>query len=908
MTFPQSAHCSIGGGSTENTISLTPGPVRPPVVLNDIREKVPDRVEKLVHVSWEWVVVAVLARFMFVTRMKTFDEFNTDAGVWFFGTDAYYHTRHVVYTVANFPKTLDYDALTQYPLGTTAGQFGTLFDQIAAAMAWLLGLVVDGGAPTRDTILDVMTAYPAILGAVAIVPIYLVVRDMFGRAPALFAAVATALIPGSFLIRTIAGFSDHHGLEIVLSTTAVWASYRAFTAWEARELTLEGVADDPASLYHDHRGALGVSLLAALAFWAYLAAWPPGVLFVGIVGLWFVLQTMVETARGQDPIDPIVTGATVFGFLSLMMIPYALGSPRGGFSALDFTWMQPSAPLLAGLGLVGLGALTWVWRDRELPDPAYPFAAIGAGLAGLAVLWVLLPDLVGETLSGTSWVTGIGVDPTRRTIREAQPAEFGRLGSQFGWLYISAGVAFVLALVGVFAKPERRTNTLVVVWATLMTMGTFTQSRFLYYLAVAVIVLNGYLASRLFDAADVFARESRELDEDAELGWTGSHTAVVVVLALILLPTNVTGFWAPCDGSTNAWSAAGCFGGPGESRLWSEELGWMEDNTADPQLGLRDTFEQPDAERYAYPQDMYGVLSWWDYGHQILYDGERAPVANPFQQQAPLASQIFTAPNESRALDHLDEYLGDDNHARYLMIDDAMAATKLGAITVWAGERDTYEEGQLRTYDAEQQQRPLELRSPSDEVRSWFLQDVYHNDGDGMHHFRLVKEHPQFTLIGSSAQVTDQGSRVSGYNTFLARGSWDDLSDIQRDQAYPGRGDTVIYDAQPESRLKTYERVPGAHLVGEAAPGTTVNASLDLEAKTSGRPFTYEVSQEVGEDGRFNLTVAYSTDDTVGPAEGGTDQAVEAVGSYTVEIGSQTTQVDVPEPAVLDGQPVPVGS
>jgi hypothetical protein len=85
-----------------------------------------------------------------------------------------------------------------------------------------------------------------------------------------------------------------------------------------------------------------------------------------------------------------------------------------------------------------------------------------------------------------------------------------------------------------------------------------------------------------------------------------------------------------------------------------------------------------------------------------------------------------------------------------------------------------------------------------------------------------------------------------------------------------------------------------------------VNASLDLQAKTSGRPFTYEVSQEVGEDGRFNLTVAYSTDDTVGPAEGGTDQAVEAVGSYTVEIGSQTTQVDVPEPAVLDGQPVPV--
>lgn len=908
MTVPQSAHCSIAGASTENTISLTHRPVRPAVVLNDIREKVPDRVEKLVHVSWEWVVVAVLARFMFVTRMKTFAEFNTDAGVWFFGTDAYYHARHTVYAVANFPSTLGYDAMTQYPLGTDPGQFGTLFDQIAAALAWLVGLIVDGGQPATSTILDVVTAYPAILGGLSVIPVYLLVRDLYGRGPGLYAAIAAALIPGSYLIRTIAGFSDHHSIEIVLSTLAVWATYRAFQAWQDLDLELASVASDPLLVYREHRRALSTSLFAALAFWAYLAAWPPGVLFVGIVGAWLVVQTLVEVTRGEDPVDLVVTGATVFGFLAVLMLPYAIGSPSGGFSALNFTWMQPAAPLLAALGLVALAVLAIFWRREDLPAPAYPVAAIGGGLLGLGVLYLVLPDLVQQTLSGASWVTGIGVDPTRRTISEAQPAEFSRLGSQFGWLYISAAGAFVLALLGTFTRPEERTNSLIVVWAILTTMGTFTQSRFLYYLAVSVLVLNGYLAYRLLQAADVFAEESQDDDVEEDPGWTGAHVTVLVALALILFPTNISGFTAPCGEDTNGWTAPDCFGGPGESKMWAQELNWVNENTAEPPLTLNDSFEPRTGERYDYPQGMYGVLSWWDYGHQILFDGERAAIANPFQQQAPLASEIFTAQNETEAVRLLEDYLGEDNEARYLMIDDAMASTKFSAITVWADVRDPYLEGQTRSYDVQGQDRTLQLQSPSDRVRDWFLQDVYHNDASGMEHFRLVKEHPQFSLIGSSASVSEDRVQVRGYNTILDRGPWDKYRDLEREGAYGAGGNNVIYDAEGLSRLKTYEHVPGATITGQADPGTEVTATLDLRATASDRPFTYEQTTQADEDGTFALTVPYSTSDDVGPQEGGTNLSVQPQGPYDVTVGNETIQLQVPEPAVLNGQTVPVGN
>ncbi len=873
----------------------------------DNLDRLMERAEELGDRIWEAALVLGIAVFMLVTRLKPYDSFNQGDNAWFFGTDAYYHARHVLYTTANFPQTLGFDAMTQYPLGTGAGQFGTLFDQLAAGLAWIAGLFVDGGAPTTETMLDVLTAYPAILGAFAVVPIYLLVRDLYGTVPGAFAAVAAALLPGSFLLRTTAGFPDHHALEIVLSTTAVWASYRSFRAWEAEDLELDTIARDPLRLYNNHRAALGTSLLAALAFWAYLAAWPPAVLFVGIVALWLVLQTVVEVIQGEDPVDLIVTGATMFTFVSVLILPHSLANAASGFSALTFSWMQPIAPLLVALALLTLAGLAVLWREQDLPAIGYPVAAVAAGLAGLGLLWVLLPTLVEQTISGTSWVTGIGVDPTRRTISEAQPAEFAQLGSQFGWLYISAAIGFIVAIISVAAGSQRRTNMLVLVWATLATSGTFTQSRFLYYLAVAVLVLNGYLASRLLDAADVFAEESSQSDEqDEPIEWSGAHTLVVIALAMMLFPTNVSGFFADCGENTNAWTSAECFPGPGDSRLWAQELDWVEENTPQPPIGLNSSFDRPEGQRYVYPDGMYGVLSWWDYGHQILFDAHRAPVANPFQQQAPLASEIFTADTEEQALSLLDEYLGEENNARYLMIDDEMVSTKFGAITVWATVDHIYHEGVSREYEIEGADRPIPLRAAGEEVRGWFLQDVYFNDGSGMNHMRLVKEHPQFSLIGSRAQIADGQIRVGAYNVYLARNDWDSLSQFDREQAYRVGQNTVIYDAEAGSRLKTYERVPGAHLVGQADGAGPVEVRLDLHASSSGRSFTYELSEELGPEGRFNVTVPYPTHQPLDPAEGGTAATVEAQGPYTLTVDGREANVHVSERAVLEGEQIAV--
>ncbi|MCG1003037.1 oligosaccharyl transferase, archaeosortase A system-associated, partial [Halobacterium noricense] len=95
-----------------------------------------DALENWYHVP---VLGAVLA-FMFWVRVQAWDSFTQNGDVYFSGNDAYYHFREVMYTVQHWPSTMPFDVWTNFPNGTSVGQFGTLFDQIVATAALLVGL------------------------------------------------------------------------------------------------------------------------------------------------------------------------------------------------------------------------------------------------------------------------------------------------------------------------------------------------------------------------------------------------------------------------------------------------------------------------------------------------------------------------------------------------------------------------------------------------------------------------------------------------------------------------------------------------------------------------------------------------------------------------------------------------
>ena len=83
--------------------------------------------------------------------------------------DAYYHMRLVDNLVYNFPHHTAIDPYFIYPL-TGGGLNIRFFEWLLASIIWVIGL----GSPTPHTIDVVGVYFPAVLGALTVIPVYFI--------------------------------------------------------------------------------------------------------------------------------------------------------------------------------------------------------------------------------------------------------------------------------------------------------------------------------------------------------------------------------------------------------------------------------------------------------------------------------------------------------------------------------------------------------------------------------------------------------------------------------------------------------------------------------------------------------------------------------------------------------------
>ncbi|MEN6610398.1 MAG: oligosaccharyl transferase, archaeosortase A system-associated, partial [Methanoregulaceae archaeon] len=144
----------------------------------------------------------------------------------------------------------------------------------------------------------------------------------------------------------------------------------------------------------------------------------------------------------------------------------------------------------------------------------------------------------------------------------------------------------------------------------------------------------------------------------------------VLLLTLLFLYSSVSYSYAISSGKA-IWA----------NQDWKESLTWMGNNT--PATGV-DYYKIYDMNTFQYPDSAYGVMSWWDYGHQITYIAQRIPNANPFQRNVagPNGSAAyFLAESENTANTILDN-MG----TRYVVTDiemDTLPNGKFWAMATW---------------------------------------------------------------------------------------------------------------------------------------------------------------------------------------------------------------------------------
>ncbi|AUX10233.1 dolichyl-diphosphooligosaccharide--protein glycosyltransferase [Halalkaliarchaeum desulfuricum] len=705
---------------------------------DDIGTSVLETLQEYYHVP----VLGFLVGVMLWIRLQAYDNFIVGGDVYFRGNDPWYHYRETMYAVENYPNTLPFDPWTGFPYGRLVGQFGTLYDQITATIILLVGL----GSPTEAEALRVMLVMSPLFGAAAAIPAYLICRRFAGRVASLVGILVLALLPGTFLSYTNVGFYDHHAGEVFFMAAAVIGLLVAFAVAEREKPVWELVLDrDVEALRNPAKWAALAGVLVAL----YMYTWQPGVLLVGITGVFVVLKMTSDVVHGDSPEPAAFAAAVSMGVTGLLMV---IPLDQFTFGVTDYSLTQVFLPLAVAGGAIFLAFLARQWEQRDIQPLAYPAATFGLIGLSVAVFALVLPDAWSTIETNLLRTVGFSAGAETRTIGEAQPFLAESVLQQRGVTPVERiideyGLAFFVAALGaitLLAKPlikSEDTNDTGYTVAGMAIIGTILLLPAIPAAIGSVVGMAWQLVGLLIAAGVIvgaFYRVEYGVEETFLVVWAAFIASaaftqtrfnyylaiVVVVLTAYFLQEllvridlaepsladlkNVKGWQVMVVGTvvvlllvplvavaTPAW-AAGAGTGPGAVTQWDDSLDWMSEETPHPgelegydnRMEYYGTYERPADGDFDYPDGAYGVQSWWDYGHWITAIGERIPNANPFQQHATEAANFLLAPSEDDARDVLARQSDEGENTRYVMVDYQMTTpgSKFGAPIVWYDE------------------------------------------------------------------------------------------------------------------------------------------------------------------------------------------------------------------------------
>ncbi|MFD1571404.1 oligosaccharyl transferase, archaeosortase A system-associated [Halorubrum laminariae] len=754
-----------------------------------------DLLKRWFHVP---VLVGVFA-VMLWTRIRSYGNFVRDGEVYFRGNDAWYHLRETTYLMENWPSTMSFDPWTGFPFGTAVGQFGTLWDHIMVVGIWIASPIL--GSPE-----EVMLVMAPIAGALVAVPTYFIARRFVGRPAALAGAGVLALLPGTFFSYSLVGFPDHSAAEVLFQSLAVLAFLVAFGVATREKPVWELVVDRD---WNALRRPLAYAAAAGVALGLYIWTWQPGILLVGITGVFLAVKLTSDTFHGGSPEPIAFVGAVAMSITALMQV---IPLDTFGFNTTAYSLLQIILPLGVAVGAVFLAWLARLWEARDLDVNAYPPAVGGLIALASGIVWIALPSLWSTLTTNLLNFVGFSATAAFRTIGEAQPplqnASFADFVlSQYGLAFFLALIAVLtivarplyrsddtnhtlyipaaLAVVGsVYAVPalydtiggvigvswqvvglalaaaflvgatflvEYDAEELYfVVWAAFIGSAAFTQTRFNYYLAVIVAVGAAYFLQLAFDAVDLTSlADLRNIE-----GWQ-VMTALAVVAILVVPLVGV---------ATPVWTA-GNSTGPGSVVQWDDSLQWMNDETPQPgelegannPMELYGTYERPADGDFEYPEGAYGVQSWWDYGHWITTRAERIPNANPFQQNANEAADYLLAPSEAEAREVLASQSDEGANTRYVMVDRQMVSpnSKFNApVTFYSGNETTSDFNRVLYQQTEQGGFQTLMQVNTQRYHESQMVRLYE------HHGSAVEPRPVVVDWNQQAAQTASGERI----------------------------------------------------------------------------------------------------------------------------------------------------
>ncbi len=809
----------------------------------------------------------------------------------FSADDAVYHMRLVHNTLHHYPWRVFFDPFTHFPFGDKI-HFGPLFTLIIATAALIAGL----GEPT-PALVNLVGAYtPAVMGALCLIPVYFIARNLFGGKAAILCAFTLTFLPGEFLQRSTLGFTDHHVAEVLFSTTTC-----AFLIYSLNIANIQPT---------NYKRILNYGILTGIFFGLFVLTWPAALMFGAIFLIFFVSQLIVNNLKDKKNEYLLLLASVTYIIPAVMILPYALMQPRLDVGRYSLT--QPLV-LIVMLLIVAVCYLTHVLckKNKVTKELYSAILAVVFFTIGYAI-YLFAPKLFAVMKDGCKLL--FEPAPGMKTVSEVRPSILDRSGTQYTithfWLTYFWSLWFAIIGLGHLCyrcyKNINPAEILLLVWTIAAILAAIFQCRFNYYLAINVAILTGCYF--IYPIIDFLSNHTLNHPWLLVLQKTCTATLLVAFMLVTVDPILMLIIDKNLPVGYNI------------SAEHYHTLMWLKYHTPNPEGKVIDKSFDYAAGYYPIPTDTslpykykdsaYGIMAWWDIGHQITYIAERIPNSNPFQlgviekNQALGAAPFFTSLNEEKALTNLNA-MG----SRYIVIENK-DTIDLRTIGVWCNDIEnwsTLKTTELNAADTPSKKLVLKLPIDSKKFSQAMISRLYYDDANGLEHFRLVHE--------SNGDYIVVLRRAIFKPTFFTNTLVFSITDYARAVEYVNatnktfwaneKKEVLAYHARPPAkRFKVFEKVRGAIISGKAASmanNTEINLSLQLKTKFN-RPFTYQQTTKIN-NGTYQFIVPYPTTDMRGDHY---FYDITPVGNYTILVNGKITEVAVPEAAVMLGKSISI--
>jgi dolichyl-diphosphooligosaccharide--protein glycosyltransferase len=669
--------------------------------------------------------------------------------------DGYFFARVADTLVSNFPFYSEIDPYRVYPDMVKVSKSENLYIYMIAGAAKLFNISVNAAG----------VWIPPVLGILSVFLMYLTMRFSFGVGASLIGLALLSIMPGEFLNRTLLGESDRHCLEILQSIVLMFFFFLS-------------IKSKPGS------SKIFWSILSGVALGIYFLSWIGSSIFLMIIVVTVLMGWLLVTIAG---IKNKTVGTVFYQEATICMIVASVVI----FAVNKTLDMQSVMVFLSAIVIFGLKL------SMKIKPLTRLLLVLTLGILSFIAILIFFPSVYANLYGNISTMFFWRINTATS---EESPLLFQNGTFSLNVLWNDFFGAFFLFLIGIgfliykIKEGNYRDNLLLIVWGLILLATTLAMRRSSYYLVTPMCMIAGYFCWEFARRAVIYRSRKKEHVS------AGTTLLIVVCIAVVaFIPLTRTGVVTTHSARI--------------SDSWNEALSWMKFNTKEP---ISEGYDKLYNNDYRYPDTVYGVLSWWDYGYWIIRESQRVTYSDPGGGNRRYAGWSLTSDNITEIEESMRAL-----KVKYIIIDSEMVTGKFYSMVRHASaqEEDYFSQASIGKNKMGEYQNSLFLKSSyyeslavrlynfdAREIKSRGCPVFNYVDYNGFMEIREARDFPDMkTAEQYVADQVDGKYMIAGtspYNSIVSLPSLDHFRLV-----FSSRESIDIGNGQTTSNVKIFEFV-----------------------------------------------------------------------------------------------------